>query len=123
MKIVCEPWRVNPAYLKPAHMKPKIICEPWRANPAYLKPAPATVEKTPAKRPKQWTPPSEPSCYECWGLRHMFKRNAPKCAVCRGEVPERMLPQRTRFGTDAKVASKGHAASRKAKAAKMAKTG
>lgn len=121
MKIVCEPWRANPAYLKPAHMKPKIICGPWLANPDYLKPA--LSAKTPSKRPKQWTPKSEPGCLECWGLRHMFKRNAPKCVVCRGEVPERVLAQRTRFGTDSKVANKGHAASRKVKAAKMAKTG
>lgn len=114
MKIVCEPWRANPAYLKP-----KITCRPWRANPAYLKPA----TDVPVKQKKQWTPPPDPECWECWSLRCFFKRNAPKCVVCRGEVPERMLAQRTRFGTDSKVANKGHAASRKVKAAKMAKTG
>ena len=118
-KITCNPWRANPAYLKP-----KIICNPWRANPDYLKPAaPAVSVKTPAKRPKQWDPGPDPECYECWGLTHMFKRNAPKCVVCRGEVPERTLPQRTRFGIDAKAATTGHRASLKVKAAKAARTG
>lgn len=75
-----------------------------------------TTTKTDGKRPKKWIAPPEPKCLECWGLRHMYKRNAPKCIVCRGAVPARTMSARTAFGTDSAKSTAGQRAAKTAKA-------
>lgn len=72
---------------------------------------------------KIWNPGPEPACYECWSYRHFYKRNAPKCPVCRGEVPARILPDKTRFGINAKQSTRQRVVSEKTRAAKEARTG